>query len=292
MTDRERAGAAGSWRTARGWVDLGRPVVVGILNVTPDSFWDGGRYAGLDAALAAAEGMLGAGADAIDLGGESTRPGARAVAASEEMARILPVLRELVRRWPTVPITIDTVKAEVARAALEEGAAGINDVSGLRLDPAMAEVVAGAGAGLVIMHSRGPVERMARYEMAQYGPDPVGDVVAELAAARDRALEAGVHRDAIVLDPGLGFSKRTEHSVAMLAHLDRIITLGHPVLIGPSRKRFIGELGGGLPVDQRLEGTIAACVFGLLRGARLFRVHDVGAIRRALDVAESLRTTP
>ncbi|HLU25024.1 MAG TPA: dihydropteroate synthase [Longimicrobiales bacterium] len=292
MTDRERAGAAGSWRTARGWVDLGRPVVVGILNVTPDSFWDGGRYAGLDAALAAAEGMLGAGADAIDLGGESTRPGARAVAASEEMARILPVLRELVRRWPTVPITIDTVKAEVARAALEEGAAGINDVSGLRLDPAMAEVVAGAGAGLVIMHSRGPVERMARYEMAQYGPDPVGDVVAELAAARDRALEAGVHRDAIVLDPGLGFSKRTEHSVAMLAHLDRIIALGHPVLIGPSRKRFIGELGGGLPVDQRLEGTIAACVFGLLRGARLFRVHDVGAIRRALDVAESLRTTP
>jgi len=273
-------------------VDLGRPVVVGILNVTPDSFWDGGRYAGLDAALAAAEGMLGAGADAIDLGGESTRPGARAVAASEEMARILPVLRELVRRWPTVPITIDTVKAEVARAALEEGAAGINDVSGLRLDPAMAEVVAGAGAGLVIMHSRGPVERMARYEMAQYGPDPVGDVVAELAAARDRALEAGVHRDAIVLDPGLGFSKRTEHSVAMLAHLDRIIALGHPVLIGPSRKRFIGELGGGLPVDQRLEGTIAACVFGLLRGARLFRVHDVGAIRRALDVAESLRTTP
>lgn len=292
MTDRERAGAAGSWRTARGWVDLGRPVVVGILNVTPDSFWDGGRYAGLDAALAAAEGMLGAGADAIDLGGESTRPGARAVAASEEMARILPVLRELVRRWPTVPITIDTVKAEVARAALEEGAAGINDVSGLRLDPAMAEVVAGAGAGLVIMHSRGPVERMARYEMAQYGPDPVGDVVAELAAARDRALEAGVHRDAIVLDPGLGFSKRTEHSVAMLAHLDRIIALGHPVLIGPSRKRFIGELGGGLPEDQRLEGTIAACVFGLLRGARLFRVHDVGAIRRALDVAESLRTTP
>lgn len=292
MTDRERARAAGSWRTARGWVDLGRPVVVGILNVTPDSFWDGGRYAGLDAALAAAEGMLGAGADAIDLGGESTRPGARAVAASEEMARILPVLRELVRRWPTVPITIDTVKAEVARAALEEGAAGINDVSGLRLDPAMAEVVAGAGAGLVIMHSRGPVERMARYEMAQYGPDPVGDVVAELAAARDRALEAGVHRDAIVLDPGLGFSKRTEHSVAMLAHLDRIIALGHPVLIGPSRKRFIGELGGGLPADQRLEGTIAACVFGLLRGARLFRVHDVGAIRRALDVAESLRTTP
>lgn len=286
-----RAGVIGSWRTARGRVRLDRPVVVGILNVTPDSFWDGGRHLGMDAALAAAEAMLEEGADVLDLGGESTRPGARAVAAPEEIARILPVLRGLVQRWPELPITIDTVKAEVARVALEEGAAGINDVSGLRLDPGLGEVAAEAGAGLVIMHSRGPVERMASYELARYGPDPVGDVVAELSAARDRALGAGVHPDAVVLDPGLGFSKRTEHSVAMLAQLDRIVALGSPVLIGPSRKRFIGELGGGLPPDQRLEGTIAACVFALLRGARLFRVHDVGAVRRALDVAESLRTS-
>ncbi len=282
--------AGGEWRTARGSLPLDRPRILGILNVTPDSFWDGGRHARLDAALARAERMLEEGADLVDVGGESTRPGARAVDADEELRRVGPVIREITRRWPDSLVSVDTVKAVVARATLEEGAAAVNDVSALRLDPAMAATLAEAGAGVVLMHSRGGVAEMARYETARYGPDPVGEMVDELARALDRARAAGIPDDAAVLDPGLGFSKRTEHSVAALARLDRFAALGRPIMIGPSRKRFLGELAGGLPVDERLEGTVAACVAGLLRGARLFRVHDVRAVRRALDVAEAVRT--
>ncbi|HEY8469460.1 MAG TPA: dihydropteroate synthase [Longimicrobiales bacterium] len=280
------------WETARGPVRLDRPCIVGILNVTPDSFWDGGRHAGVDAAIAHAAALLEQGADVIDVGGESTRPGAVPVPADEELRRVLPVVRELARRWPDLVISVDTVKAEVARAALAEGAAVINDVSGLRLDPGLGQVVAEARAGIVLMHSRGPVEQMASYELARYGPDPVGEIVRELAEAMERARAAGIASAAVVLDPGLGFSKRTEHSAAAIARLDRILALGRPVLVGPSRKRFVGELAGGLPVGERLEPTIAACVVALLRGARLFRVHDVLAVRRALTVAEALLDTP
>ncbi|HEX7049036.1 MAG TPA: dihydropteroate synthase [Longimicrobiales bacterium] len=284
--------AVREWRTARGSVPLDRPRIMGILNVTPDSFWDGGRYAAPDAALAHAAALVEQGADLIDIGGESTRPGARPVPTDEELSRILPLIREVARRWPEVMISVDTVKAPVARAALDEGAAVVNDVSGLRLDPELGEVAAEAGAGIVLMHSRGGIEEMARYDLAQYGPDPAGEVAAELAGALDRARRAGIDEAAVVVDPGLGFSKRTEHSVAVLAHLDRLLALDRPVLIGPSRKRFVGELAGGLPVAERLEGTIAACVAGLLHGARLFRVHDVAAVRRALDVAEAIRIAP
>ena len=286
------AGAAPVWQTARGPVTLEQPRIVGILNVTPDSFWDGGRHADTDAAVAHAAALLEQGADAIDVGGESTRPGARPVPAAEELERIVPVVRALARRWPDLVISIDTVKAEVARAALAEGAAVVNDVSGLRLDPELGEVAAAAGAGVVLMHSRGPVERMASYELAHYGPDPVGEVVLELAGALERAAAAGLPPAAVVLDPGLGFSKRTEHSAAVIAQLDRIVALGHPVLVGPSRKRFVGELAGGLPPAERLEGTLAACVVALQRGARLFRVHDVLAARRALTVAAALLSSP
>lgn len=262
---------------------------MGVLNVTPDSFWSGGRHAALDAAVAAAEAMLAEGADIIDVGGESTRPGARGVELAEEVRRVLPVLRTLKRRWPAAVVSVDTNKAGVARAAVAEGAAILNDVSGLRGDPAMAAAARDAGAGLVLMHSRGGVAEMASYELARYGEDPVGEVVSELRSSRDTALAEGVAPAQIVLDPGLGFAKRTEHSVAVLAGLDRLLSLGHPVLVGPSRKRFIGELSGGLPPEQRLEGTIAACVAALLRGARIFRVHDVGPVRRALDVADEIR---
>jgi len=286
------AGMASSWETARGPVTLERPRIVGILNVTPDSFWDGGRYGGLDAAVAHAATLLEQGADIIDVGGESTRPGAQPVPVEEELARVVPVVRELVRRWPDLIISVDTVKAEVARAALGEGAAVVNDVSGLRLDPRLGEVAAEAGAGIVLMHSRGPVDEMASYDLALYGADPVGEIAAELGAALDRAAAAGVPPSAVVLDPGLGFSKRTEHSVAVIAHLDRILALGRPVLVGPSRKRFVGELAGGLPPAERLEGTLAACVVALQRGARLFRVHDVLAVRRALTVAEAILSAP
>ncbi|HWV55878.1 MAG TPA: dihydropteroate synthase [Longimicrobiales bacterium] len=283
---------AAGWRTTRGVLPLDRPRLLGILNVTPDSFWNGGRHAGLEGAVEHAGRLLEAGADVIDVGGESTRPGASPVAVADERRRVVPVIREIVRQWPDALVSVDTVKAEIAEAAIAEGAAIINDVSGLRIDPRLGDVAARTGAGLIVMHSRGSVETMARYETANYGPDPVGDIVAELDAALTGARSAGVEDDAVVVDPGLGFSKRTEHSVAVLAHLDRIAALGRPILVGPSRKRFVGELAGGLPAEERLEGTIAACIVALLNGARLFRVHDVAAVRRALDVAEALRTAP
>lgn len=282
-------GRTGAWRTARGDLPLDRPRILGVVNVTPDSFWDGGRHAGVDAALARAETLLEEGADILDVGGESTRPGAQPVPAAEELRRVVPVVREIVRRWPDALVSVDTVKAEVARAALAEGAAILNDVSGLRLDPGLGRVAAEAGAGLILMHSRGDVAEMARYATAQYGADPVAEIVDELTAATGRARDAGIADEAVVLDPGLGFSKRTEHSIAVLAQLDRIGALGRPILIGPSRKRFVGEVAGGLPPEERLEGTLAACVVGLLGGARLFRVHDVGPARRALAVAEAVR---
>lgn len=278
-----------AWRTARGPLSLDRPRILGVLNVTPDSFWAGARHPDVERALARAAELVQEGADAIDIGGESSRPGATPVPEVEEIRRVVPVVREVVRRWPEIPVSVDTVKAGVADAALAEGAAAVNDVSGLRLDARLAATVAEHGAGLVLMHSRGDVASMASYELARYGPDPVAEVVDELRVALDRALDAGVPADAVVLDPGLGFSKRTEHSVAVLAGLHRLVELGRPVLVGPSRKRFVGELAGGLPADERLEAGLAACVVALLRGARLFRVHDVAPLRRALAVAEALR---
>jgi dihydropteroate synthase len=279
------------WRTARGALSLDRPRVMGILNLTPDSFWDGGRYRG-DGAVERAARMIAEGADLLDVGGESTRPGAAPVPAAEELDRVLPVIEALVRRFPDLLLSVDTVKAEVARAALDAGAGVVNDVSALRLDPGMARVCAEAGAGVVLMHSRGGVADMARYERAEYGDDPVGEMVQELADAVHHAVGAGIDRSSLVLDPGLGFSKRTGHSVAALRGLDRILDLGRPVLLGPSRKRFVGELAGGLPAEERLPGTIAACVAGWLAGARVFRVHDVAEVRRALAVAEAVAPHP
>lgn len=280
------------WRTRRGMIGLDQPVLMGVLNVTPDSFWEGSRRNGVDRALAAAEAMLDAGADVLDIGGESTRPGAKPVPAKLERERVEPVIQAVLRHRPDAIISVDTVKAEVAEAALAAGAAIVNDVSALRLDEHMGHVVAEHEAGLVLMHSRGSVERMASYDEATYGADPVAEVVDELTAALDRATAAGVNEDRIVLDPGLGFSKRTEHSVAVLRELDRILALGRPVLVGPSRKRFVGELAGGLPVEDRLPGSIAACVVAYGLGARIFRVHDVGPVRDALAVAHALGSGP
>jgi dihydropteroate synthase len=280
-----------AWLTARGELSLHVPRIMGILNVTPDSFSDGGQFLTPESAVAQAERLLTEGADLLDIGGESTRPGARPVSAEQELERVVPVIREVLRRRPETIVSIDTVKAEVARGAVEAGAAIVNDVSGFRLDAEIARVTARTGAGALLMHSRGTVEDMANYATAVYGSDPVAEIQAELHAAAQRALDAGVDARAIVLDPGIGFSKRTEHSVAVLAQLRRLVSLGYPLLVGPSRKRFVGELTGGLPADQRLEGTIAACVVGLLNGARIFRVHDVGPVRRALQVAEAIRNS-
>lgn len=280
---------ATEWLTARGPLSLEQPRIAGILNVTPDSFWDGGRHASVAAAVARVEQLLEEGADLIDLGAESTRPGAAPLPAEAEAARLLPVLEQLVQRWPDLPVSIDTNKSAIARAALAAGAAIINDVSGLRLDPALAEVTAAHHAGLVLMHSRGSVAEMAGYELAQYGEDVTGEVCGELRAAAHFAEAAGNARACVVLDPGLGFAKRTEHSIALLAQLGRICALGYPVLVGPSRKRFTGEVAGGLPLEQRLEGTLAACVVAVLGGARILRVHDVAAVRRAVALAEAVR---
>jgi dihydropteroate synthase len=273
------------WRIADRVITIDRPIVIGVLNVTPDSFSDGGRFVSVEAAVAHAQTMVEEGADVIDVGGESTRPhGARPVEVSEELRRVLPVVTELRRSLPGTPISVDTVKAEVAAAALDEGAQIINDVSGFRLDPRMAETCAAKGAGVVLMHSRGGVSEMATYAVAVYD-DVVGEVLDELRERVDAARQARVADDAIVVDPGIGFSKRSTHSLAVLGALGRLAAWGYPVLVGTSRKRFIGELTGASAPAERVHGTTGANVAALERGARLFRVHDVRAARQALDVA-------
>ena len=275
------------WRLPDRTIALDRPVVLGILNVTPDSFSDGGRWATVDAAVAQAERMVAEGADLLDIGGESTRPGgAVPVDAEAELGRVLPVVEAVRARFPAVPLSIDTVKARVAAEALALGAQVVNDVSGFRLDPAMAETCASRGAGVILMHSRGGVHDMATFVHAEYGDGRVVDDVArELGASLAVARAAGLPDEAVVLDPGIGFAKRGAHSLAVLAGLPRLAALGRPLLVGVSRKRFIGEITGVNTPADRVHGTTGANVAALCAGARLFRVHDVRAAREALDVA-------
>lgn len=277
-----------AWMTARGAIAVDRPVILGILNVTPDSFSDGGRFLSADAALARADQVLAEGAQVLDVGGESTRPGNEPVSVEVELARVLPVIDALARRHPAVPVSVDTVKAEVARAALDAGAAILNDVSALRLDPQMATVAARGGAGVILMHSRGSVSTMARLDHAEYSPDVVTGVNAELAAALSQAVAAGVVPDHVVLDPGFGFAKTAEQNLLLLDQLAGLRPLGRPILVGPSRKRFLGSVTGR-DVAERDAATAAACVLGYERGARLFRVHNVAQTRDALAVAYAVR---
>ncbi len=274
------------WHVRGQIIVLDRPIVAGILNVTPDSFSDGGRFVSPSAALAHARHMLAQGADIIDIGGESTRPqGASPVSVSEEIARVVPVIEALVGTHPDAVLSIDTVKSEVADRALQAGVHIVNDVSGFRLDPAMAEVCSRHRAGVVLMHSRGGVSDMGTYESAKYGGDPVGEILDELQACVRVAEQGGVERRAIAVDPGIGFAKRTEHSLAMLAGLPRLAAWGLPVYVGVSRKRFIGEITGVTNAAERVHGSVGAAVAALARGARVFRVHDVGPARQGLDVA-------
>ena len=274
------------WHHATGTLSLDKPRIVGILNVTPDSFSDGGRLRTLDDVRRHAERLVAEGADVIDIGGESTRPqGAAPVDADEELRRVIPALRVTLDLLPGVPVSVDTVKARVAAEALAAGASIVNDVSGFRLDLEMPRVCADGRAGVVLMHSRGDVADMATFAHAVYGDDPVGEVIAELSACVERAEGEGVEREHIVLDPGIGFSKRGEHSLAVLAQLARLTRLGFPILVGVSRKRFIGEITGVAVPSERVAGTVGANVVALGRGARLFRVHDVKPARHALDVA-------
>jgi dihydropteroate synthase len=263
------------------------PVVMGVLNVTPDSFSDGGRYASLDDAVRHAVTMRQDGADLVDVGGESTRPGADRVDAATESGRVLPVLRALAAQG--VPTSIDTTRATVAEAALAAGATVVNDVSGGLADQRMAAVVANAGVPWVLMHWRGHSRRMQ--DLANY-VDVVAEVRDELRQRADAAIAAGVDARRIILDPGLGFAKRAEHNWQLSAHLDAIIALGYPVLVGASRKSYLGELlagpdGSPRPVAEREAATIATSVLAVQAGAWGVRVHDVRATVDALRVLQA-----
>jgi dihydropteroate synthase len=259
---------------------------MGILNVTPDSFADGGLRA--DPVRAVEDGlrMIEAGADILDVGGESTRPGAEPVSEAEELRRVLPVVAELAKH-PDALVSVDTYKAVVAREAVARGAAIVNDVSSLQYDSALASSVAETGAALVLMHNRGRSRDMYREAVYQ---DVAADVVRELREAMTRADSAGVRRDAIVLDPGLGFAKRAEHSYAVLAQLDRLgAALARPLLAGPSRKSFLKDGVGDIPPSERDWGTAAAVTASVLAGAHIVRVHAVAEMAQVVRVADRIR---
>ncbi|MBI3982406.1 MAG: dihydropteroate synthase [Gemmatimonadetes bacterium] len=274
------------WNTARGRISLDPPLIVGILNVTPDSFSDGGRFVTLEAAVRHAGELVTAGAGMLDVGAESTRPGAARVSDDEEWRRLAPVLDGLAREMPAVPVSVDTTRSRTAARALDAGAWVINDVSGLRLDAAIADECARRGAGLVLMHSRGSVAEMATYDLAQYA-DVTADVARELEGSIDRALRRGVARGRLVLDPGLGFAKTPEQSLTVLRGLADLARFGLPIMIGPSRKRFLGAVTGR-DVAERDAATAAACAMGYLFGASIFRVHAVAPTRDALAMAHAL----
>lgn len=267
------------------WDVTGRARVVGILNLTPDSFFDGGHYSTPDAALARAEAMAAEGADAIDIGGQSTRPGAMPLGAEEEWARVALSLPSLAKRI-NVPLSIDTYDAEVARRALDAGVAMVNDVSGLGVDPALADVTARAGAGLILMHSVGAPG--ALHLPREYsGSGVASDVRAFLAERMALAESRGVPRERIALDPGIGFSKRAEQSMEALRGIPGLGALGRPVYVGVSRKSFLAARTGA-PVEERLAAGLAATVAAYALGARIFRTHDVRETVEALRMAERL----
>ena len=261
-----------------------RTVVMGILNVTPDSFSDGGRHLDVEHAVEAGVRMVEAGADILDVGGESTRPGAESVGADEELRRVLPVVEGLARRTDAL-ISIDTYKAVVAEAAIERGAAIVNDVSGLQYDPALGAVAAKSGTPLVLMHTRGRSREM--YERAVYD-DVVAEVSRELDEATERARGAGVAREAIVIDPGFGFAKSPEHSLTLLARLPELARLDRPILSGPSRKSFLTLAIGMREAPDREWGTAGAVTASVLLGAHILRVHDVRAMVDAIRVADAI----
>jgi dihydropteroate synthase len=273
------------WRVGDAELDCGeRTLVMGILNVTPDSFSDGGRFFTPVYATRHAVQMAADGADIIDVGGESTRPGSDAVSASEEIERVAPVIEQIVEEAPGVAVSIDTRKAEVAAVALEAGATIVNDVSGGR-DPEMFDVVKTSGAGMVLMHMLGEPKTMQeepRYE------DVVGEVKEYLRQRVEAAEFAGIEAERIAIDPGIGFGKDLEDNLVLMRGLGALLELGRPVLVGPSRKRFIGTLLGDLPPEQRVEGTAGAVAWLVTRGAHIVRVHDVREMVRVVRVVDAL----
>ncbi len=277
------------WKFARRSLPYGeRTLVMGILNVTPDSFSDGGEFFSLDRAVAHAEQMIAEGADIIDIGGESTRPGSAFVSEAEELQRVIPVIERLTAK-SSVPISIDTTKSSVARAAIAAGAEIVNDISALRFDPLIADEAAKAKAGLVLMHSRGTPKTMQQLP-------PVLDIMSEVISGLRNgvlvAAERGVARESIAIDPGIGFGKTLEQNVELIANLDQLAGAftEFPIMIGTSRKAFIGKLLGDAPASERLHGTIATVVLSVVKGAHVVRVHDVKAAVDAVRMVEAIQS--
>ena len=265
-------------------IDLEEKVVVmGVLNLTPDSFYDGGRYTREAQALRRVEEMIGEGADIIDVGGESVRPGAEPISLDEELSRVIPVIEKVRRLFP-ITISIDTYKAEVARQAIEEGAEMVNDISGLRFDPDLRKIVAGYGVPLILMHIKGTPKNMQdnpRYHSL------MEEIISYLRKSIKLAEESGVDPARIIVDPGIGFGKTTAHNLEILRRLEELKSLGKPILVGLSRKSFIGNVLG-LPQEERLEGGLAATSMAVSGGARIVRTHDVKPTRRAVDMVQAI----
>lgn len=270
------------WKTSRREISLDVPLVMGILNVTPDSFSDGGRYADINAALQRADEMIAEGADVIDIGGESTRPGSKRVSADDEISRVVPVIEAISKRLD-VPVSIDTSKSAVADAAVDAGAEIINDISGLRFDEAIAEVAARHKTGLVLMHSRGEFETM-------HSQPPVEDIITEVEEDLRRSISsaaaAGVAAEQIVLDIGIGFGKTLDQNLKLIAQLDRLVNEFpvFPILVGASRKSFLGKLLGKDDPKERLSGSLASAAIAVWNGAKILRVHDVAATVDAVKI--------
>ena len=281
--------SARQWKLARRSLPYGeRTLVMGVLNVTPDSFSDGGQFLTFDQAMAHAEQMINDGADIIDIGGESTRPGSEFVSVEEELRRVIPIIEQLTAS-SSVPISIDTTKSSVARAALAAGAEIVNDISALRFDPSLADEVARANAGLVLMHSRGTPKTMQTLP-------PVADIISEVIDSLRESVaiarQHGVAAESIAIDPGIGFGKTVEQNVELIAKLDQLARefADFPIMIGTSRKSFIGKLLDGAPADQRLYGTIASTVAAVLNGAHIVRVHDVRAVVDAVKTVDAINS--
>lgn len=273
------------WKIRRTVISLDSPLLMGIINITPDSFSDGGHFYSPHQAVEQGLKLLSEGADLLDLGAESTRPGAFSIDEDEELVRLLPVLRSL-RSQTSIPISIDTTKASVARACLDEGADIINDVSGLNVSgESMAKAVLDFDAGLILMHRRGTPETMQ--SLTQYS-DVVRDVLSELGQSAERAMNSGIERDRIALDPGLGFAKTAEQNFEILRRISEFYQFGFPWVIGPSRKSFLGKVTGSPPEDRKIE-TAAAVAYCAFHGSAVFRVHDVRVIKNTLAVIQSIQ---
>ena len=277
------------WELPRHTLKLGaRTLVMGVINLTPDSFSDGGRWFTRKRGWAGVETMIESGVDIVDIGGESTRPGANQVSEEEEIRRVQKFIDVMIKMHARVPFSIDTTKASVARLALDAGVEIVNDISGLRFDPALADVAARYDAGLILMHSRGTFETMHKQE-------PVADIIKEVSddwrRAVEEALRRGVRREKIVLDPGIGFSKTQKQNVELIAKLGVLARdfSDFPLLVGTSRKSFIGHILGGAPVNKRVHGTMATVAAAALNGASIVRAHDVRAAVETVRVADAIR---